>query len=91
MLLTIGARRSDALADEKFVTRVMRDTADVTIDRDQAGRGALTVARAVLARPQHWWGFVKHTLAKFWHARHEWPRSSQNLVLHSQLYGCLRY
>ena len=74
MLFTIGERRFDALADGEFVARVMRDTADVTIDRDQAGRGALIVARAALARPQLWWGFVKHTTLMFWHARGEWIR-----------------
>ena len=72
MLFTIGAQRFDALADGEFVARVMRDTADVTIDRDQAGRGALMVARAVLARPQLWWGFAKHTTLMFWRARGEW-------------------
>ncbi len=74
MLFTIGAQRFDALADGDFVSRVMRDTADVTIDRDQAGRGALIVARAALARPQLWWGFVKHTTVMFWRARGEWFR-----------------
>ncbi len=74
MLLTIGERRFDALADGDFVAQVMRDTADVTIDRDQAGRGALAVAGAVLARPQLWWGFVKHTAAMVWQARGEWFR-----------------
>ena len=72
MLFTIGERRFDALADGKFVSRVMRDTADVAIDRDQAGRGALKVASAALSRPQLWWGFVKHTSVMFWHARSEW-------------------
>lgn len=74
MLFTIGGARFDALANGEFVARVMRDTADVTIDRDQAGRGALVVARAVLVRPQLWWGFVKHTTAMFWRARREWIR-----------------
>ena len=74
MLFTIGERRFDALADGDFVARVMRDTAGVTIHRDQAGRGALMVARAVLARPQLWWGFVKHTTLMFWRARGEWIR-----------------
>jgi len=74
MLFTIGEQRFDALADGEFVARVMRETADVTIDRDQAGRGALNVARAALARPQLWWGFVKHTTAMFWQARGEWLR-----------------
>ena len=74
MLFTIGERRFDALADGAFVARVMRDTADVTIDRDQRGRGALIVACAALARPQLWWGFIKHTASMFWHARGEWFR-----------------
>ena len=74
MLFTIGEQRFDALADGEFVSRVMRETAEVTIDRDQAGRGALVVARAVLAHPQLWWGFVKHTSLMFWRARGEWFR-----------------
>ena len=74
MLFTIGEQRFDALADGEFVSRVMRDTADVVIDRDQAGRGALILARAALARPQLWWGFVKHTALMFWQARGEWIR-----------------
>ncbi len=74
MVFTIGARRFDALADGEFVARVMRDTADVVIDRDQTGRGALMVAQAALMRPQLWWGFVRHTTVMFWRARREWFR-----------------
>lgn len=80
MLFTIGGQRFDALADAEFVARVMRDTADVVIERDQAGRGALVLARAALARPQLWRGFIKHTTVMFWRARHEWFRERRPSV-----------
>ena len=82
MVFTIGAQRFDALADGEFVARVMRDTANVTIDRDQAGRGALVVALAALARPGLWWGFIKHTSLMFWRARGQWFRERR---LHAPL------
>ena len=77
MLFTIGDKRFDALSDGEFVARVMRDTADIAIDRDQAGRGAPIVARAALVRPQLWWGFVSRTASMFWQARREWFRGGR--------------
>jgi 7,8-dihydro-6-hydroxymethylpterin dimethyltransferase len=74
MLFTIGKRRFDALADGPFVARVMRETADVEIARDQGLRGTLMLAKAVLAKHALWSGFIKHTAHMFWQARREWWR-----------------
>ena len=74
MLFTIGARRFDALADGEFVARVMRDTADVEIPRDQGLRGAWALAKVVFAQRQLWRGFARHTARMFWQARGEWLR-----------------
>jgi 7,8-dihydro-6-hydroxymethylpterin dimethyltransferase len=72
MLFTIGSKRFDALSDGAFVARVMRDTADVVIDRDQSLRGAWLVAGAVIRKHHLWSGFIKHTARMFWLARAEW-------------------
>jgi 7,8-dihydro-6-hydroxymethylpterin dimethyltransferase len=72
MLFTIGKRRFDALSDSTFVARVMRDTANVAIERGQGLRGAWELAKAVLNQRQLWGGFIKHTARMFWQARGEW-------------------
>jgi 7,8-dihydro-6-hydroxymethylpterin dimethyltransferase len=74
MLFTIGEARFDALSDGSFVARVMRETADVEIPRDQSLRGAIMLAKAVLAKRTLWRGFIKHTARMFWQARREWWR-----------------
>jgi 7,8-dihydro-6-hydroxymethylpterin dimethyltransferase len=74
MLFTIGKRRFDALADGEFVARVMRETADIVIERDQGLRGAWVLAKAVLSKRRLWSGFLKHTVRMFWQARSEWVR-----------------
>ena len=76
MLFTIGARRFDALADGEFVARVMRDTADVVIERDQGLRGAWALAKVVFGKRALWGGFVRHTARMFWQARGEWFRGA---------------
>jgi 7,8-dihydro-6-hydroxymethylpterin dimethyltransferase len=40
MLFVVGKHRVDALADGDFVAKVMRDTADIPLERDQSLRGA---------------------------------------------------
>jgi 7,8-dihydro-6-hydroxymethylpterin dimethyltransferase len=72
MLFTIGQRRFDALSDGEFVARVMRDTADIVIGRDQGLRGAWELAKAVFTKRQLWGGFIQHTARMFWQARGEW-------------------
>jgi 7,8-dihydro-6-hydroxymethylpterin dimethyltransferase len=72
MLFTIGSHRFDALADGEFVARVMRETADVEIDRGQGLRGAWMLAKAVIAKRGLWWGFIHHTARMFWRARGAW-------------------
>ncbi len=74
MLFTIGQHRFDALADGEFVAQVMRDTADIVIERDQGLRGAWALAKAVLSKTHLWRGFLKHTARMFWQARAEWFR-----------------
>ncbi len=72
MLFTIGAHRFDALADGDFVARVMRDTAEVAIERDQGLRGAWVLAKALLSKYRLWGGFTRHTARMFWQARRQW-------------------
>jgi 7,8-dihydro-6-hydroxymethylpterin dimethyltransferase len=74
MLFTIGEQRFDALADGEFVAQVMRDTADITIDRDQGLSGAWAVAKIVLQKRHLWSRFARHTARMFWRARGEWFR-----------------
>ncbi len=74
MLFTIGQHRFDALADGEFVAQVMRDTADIVIQRDQGLRGTWALAKAVFSKAHLWRGFVKHTSRMFWQARGEWFR-----------------
>ena len=76
MLFTIGARRFDALADGEFVARVMRDTAEVEIPRDQGLRGAWALLKVALRQRQLWGGFARHTARMFWQARGEWLRGA---------------
>jgi 7,8-dihydro-6-hydroxymethylpterin dimethyltransferase len=72
MLFTIGDHRFDALADGDFVARVMRDTADTAVERDQGLRGAWALAKAVLSKRHLWAGFARHTARMFWQARRQW-------------------
>jgi molybdenum cofactor biosynthesis enzyme MoaA len=77
MLFTIGARRFDALSDGEFVARVMRDTAEVEIPRDQGLRGAWALAKVLFGQRQLWGGFARHTARMFWQARGEWLRGGK--------------
>lgn len=76
MLFTIGKHRFDALADGDFVARVMRDTADVVITRDQGLAGAWALTQALFSKRHLWPGFVKHTSRMFWQARGQWLRGT---------------
>ena len=72
MLFTVGQKRFDALADGEFVARVMRDTADVALERDQGLRGAWALAHALLGKRHLWAGFARHALRMFWQSRGQW-------------------
>ena len=74
MLFSIGRHRFDALADGEFVARVMRDTADVAIPRDQGLRGAWALAKVVLAKRHLWSGVARLAARMFWAARGQWLR-----------------
>ncbi len=72
MLFTIGQQRFDALQDGAFVARVMRDTADITLPRDQGLRSAWAMACALLRKRHLTSGFIKHTARMLWLARSQW-------------------
>jgi 7,8-dihydro-6-hydroxymethylpterin dimethyltransferase len=72
MVFTVGKQRFDALKDGTFVARVIRDTADVVIPRDQGLRGAWALGKVVLSKPHLWGGFIKHASRILWQARSEW-------------------
>jgi 7,8-dihydro-6-hydroxymethylpterin dimethyltransferase len=77
MLFTLGKHRFDALQDGAFVARVMRDTADVVIPRDQGLRGAWALGKVVLSQRHLWGGFIKHTARMLWQAKDEWFRNGR--------------
>jgi 7,8-dihydro-6-hydroxymethylpterin dimethyltransferase len=77
MLFTIGQQRFDALADGEFVARVMRDTADVVIDRDQGLRGAWALVKALLGQRHLLSGFAKHTTRMLWQSRGQWFKAGR--------------
>jgi 7,8-dihydro-6-hydroxymethylpterin dimethyltransferase len=69
MLLTVGARRFDALADGAFVARLMRETADMAIPRGQSLAGAWAVCSAMLQKRQLLWGCVQRGARMLWQAK----------------------
>jgi 7,8-dihydro-6-hydroxymethylpterin dimethyltransferase len=72
MLFSIGQQRFDALQDSAFVARVMRDTADITLPRDQGLRSVWAVALAMLRKRHLASGFIRHTARMLWQARSQW-------------------
>ena len=72
MLFSIGQQRFDALQDSAFVARVMRDTADITLPRDQGLRSVWTVALAILRKRHLASGFIRHSARMLWQARSQW-------------------
>ena len=72
MLFTIGQQRFDALQDGAFVARVMRDTADIALPRDQGLRSAWAMACALLRKRHLASGFIRHTARMLWQARSQW-------------------
>jgi 7,8-dihydro-6-hydroxymethylpterin dimethyltransferase len=72
MLFTIGQQRFDALRDGEFVARVMRETADLELPRDQGGRSAWVLARALINKRRLLVDFVRHTARMLWQARSQW-------------------
>ncbi len=69
MLLTVGKRRFDALADGVFVARLMRETADITIPRGQSLHGAWSFASALLGKRQLLWGCAQRLTSMLWRAK----------------------
>jgi 7,8-dihydro-6-hydroxymethylpterin dimethyltransferase len=78
MLVSIGERRFDALADGELVARIMRDTADVEFARDQGLRGAIALGKALLGQRHLWGGFARYALRMLWQARGQWLANSGN-------------
>lgn len=72
MLFSIGQQRFDALQDSAFVASVMRDTADITLPRDQGLRSVWAVAVAILRKRHLASGFIRHTARMLWQARSQW-------------------
>ena len=72
MLFSIGHQRFDALQESAFVARVMRDTADITLPRDQGLRSVWTVALAILRKRHLASGFIRHSARMLWQARSQW-------------------
>jgi 7,8-dihydro-6-hydroxymethylpterin dimethyltransferase len=81
MMWTIGEHRFDALEDGEFVARVMRDTTDMVIERDQGLRGAWIFAKAILAKRHLWGEFAWRIPHMFWQARREWFWKNGKLTL----------
>jgi 7,8-dihydro-6-hydroxymethylpterin dimethyltransferase len=76
MLFSIGQLRFDALQDSAFVARVMRDTADITLPRDQGLRSVWAVAAALLRKRHLISRFAHHTARMLWQARSQWFSAS---------------
>jgi molybdenum cofactor biosynthesis enzyme MoaA len=69
VMLVAHKRAHDAFADTAFVARFMRETADLKIDRGTRWRGALSLVRAVLARPRLAASALRWGAALGWRAR----------------------
>ncbi len=69
MLLTVGKRRFDALADGAYVARLMRETADIAFPRGQSLRGAWSLLRALLRKRQLLWGCFLRFSRLLWLAK----------------------
>jgi hypothetical protein len=74
ILLSVGEHRFDLFADGAFVSRVMRDTAHVTLPRDQGAGGAWAMVRAVAGQPGLWLGIARNTAHMLWQSRAQWWR-----------------
>jgi 7,8-dihydro-6-hydroxymethylpterin dimethyltransferase len=77
MLLSVGRRRFDMLADSEWAAQVMRDTADVVLHRDQGLQGAWAMLKAIARKRHLLGGFVKHAARIAWQTRGEWFRSGR--------------
>ena len=96
MLFSIGKKRFDALADGGFVARVMRQTADIEIPRDQGLRGAWAMAKVLLHKRRLLSGFIRHTANMLWLARDQWFRHGRvqpavrkiSFFIHNFMDGC---
>ncbi len=79
MLLSMGEKRFDALADGPFVARVMRATSHVILQRDQGLSGGLAMLRAVLLRPSLWLGSLGYISKVLWRFRSECLQGNPSL------------
>jgi 7,8-dihydro-6-hydroxymethylpterin dimethyltransferase len=77
MLFTVGQKRFDALQNGEFVARVMRETADLELPRDQSLRGAWALVRALLRKRQLAIGFIRHASDLLWQARGQWFKAGR--------------
>ena len=69
VMLVAHGRAHDAFADRAFVARFMRETAGLAIERGTAWRGALSLARAALARPRLALSALRWMAALAWRLR----------------------
>jgi molybdenum cofactor biosynthesis enzyme MoaA len=69
VMLVARRRAHDAFADTAFVARFMRETAGLAIERGTPWRGAVSLARAALARPRLAASAVRWLAALAWRAR----------------------
>ena len=72
MLFAVGRHRLDALADGDFAARVMRETADIPLERDQSLRGAWALAKALLRKPALLGSLAKQAAVLLWTTRRQW-------------------
>ncbi len=74
MVLTIGRKAFDALADGELVARIMRETAGVALERGQGWRGAWALAKAIITKRTLLPGVAVYAVGMLWAARGEWFR-----------------
>jgi 7,8-dihydro-6-hydroxymethylpterin dimethyltransferase len=69
VLLVVNGRAHDAFADQVFITRFMRETASLRIDRGTPARAARSLLCAALARPRLALAALRWALALAWRLR----------------------
>ncbi len=69
VMLVANGRAHDAFVDTTFVTRFMRETVGLAIERGTAWRGAMSLVRAALARPRLALAAMRWMTAFAWRVR----------------------
>ena len=81
--ITVGrgasTRAHDLFRDGDFIARVMRETADVVIDRRSNVRAALSVVRAILMRPGLALAGIRALWRLLWRMKRDVPRVAQGV------------